>query len=105
MAGLDRVRQPEPPLPEALAGVSALLHLGHSWTGDGAGADEANVNLIGAERMARAALKLGVRDVADAAKVSPNTVTRLEAGLPVNNSTLSAIRSALARSGRGTGRR
>ena len=50
-------------------------------------------------RMARAALKLGVRDVADAAKVSPNTVTRLEAGLPVNNSTIAAIRAALESAG------
>jgi nucleoside-diphosphate-sugar epimerase len=47
----------EPP-PETLAGVSALLHLGHSWTGDGAG--EANVNLVGAERLARAALSAGI---------------------------------------------
>jgi nucleoside-diphosphate-sugar epimerase len=48
------------PSPEALAGISALLHLGHSWTGDGAGAGEANVNLIGAERLARAGLSAGI---------------------------------------------
>jgi transcriptional regulator with XRE-family HTH domain len=49
--------------------------------------------------MARAALKLGVRDVATAAQVSPNTVTRLEAGLPVNSSTVAAIRAALEAAG------
>jgi transcriptional regulator with XRE-family HTH domain len=50
-------------------------------------------------RMARAALKLGVREIAAAAKVSPNTVTRLEAGLPVNSSTVAAIRAALEAAG------
>jgi len=50
-------------------------------------------------RMARAALKLGVRDVAALAKVSPNTVTRVEAGLAVNNSTMEAIRRALEAAG------
>ena len=49
--------------------------------------------------MARAALKLGVRDVAALAKVSPNTVTRVEAGLAVNNSTMEAIRRALEAAG------
>ena len=44
--------------------------------------------------MARAALKLGVREIASSAQVSPNTVTRLEAGLPVNSSTIAAIRNA-----------
>jgi len=50
-------------------------------------------------RMARAALKLSVREVGDLAKVSPNTVTRLEAGLPVNNSTSAAIRIAFESAG------
>jgi transcriptional regulator with XRE-family HTH domain len=50
-------------------------------------------------RMARAALKMSVRDLAAAAKVSPNTVTRVEAGLPVNNSTVAAIRAALEAAG------
>ena len=45
--------------------------------------------------MARAALKIGVRDVAQAAKVSPATVTRVESDLPANASTLAAIRTAL----------
>jgi transcriptional regulator with XRE-family HTH domain len=43
-------------------------------------------------RMARAAVKLTVLEVAKRAKVSPNTVTRIEAGLPVHNSTIQAIR-------------
>jgi transcriptional regulator with XRE-family HTH domain len=50
-------------------------------------------------RMARAALKLSVRDVGTLAKVSPNTVTRLEAGLPVNHSTALAIRTAFESAG------
>ena len=50
-------------------------------------------------RMARAALKMSVRKLAAAAQVSPNTVTRVEAGLPVNNSTIAAIRAALEAAG------
>lgn len=50
-------------------------------------------------RMARAALKLGVREVAAAAKVSPATVTRVEADQPANASTLAAIRAALEAAG------
>ncbi len=50
-------------------------------------------------RMARAALKLSVRDLAALARVSPNTVTRIEAGQPANNSTIAAIRSALEAAG------
>lgn len=46
-------------------------------------------------RMARAALKLSVRQVGELAQVSPNTVTRVEAGLRVNHSTIAAIRAAL----------
>ena len=49
--------------------------------------------------MARAALKLGVRDVAAAAKVSPATVSRIEANNPANAATLGAIRSALEAAG------
>lgn len=45
-------------------------------------------------RMARAALKWSVRDVAAAAQVSPNTVTRIESGGMSNASTLGAIRHA-----------
>jgi transcriptional regulator with XRE-family HTH domain len=50
-------------------------------------------------RMARAALKMGVRDVAAAARVSPATVTRAEADQPVNASTVAAIRAALEAAG------
>lgn len=46
-------------------------------------------------RMARAALKIGVREVGQMAKVSPATVTRIESGHPANASTLEAIRVAL----------
>lgn len=45
--------------------------------------------------MARAAIRLGVREVAAAAKVSPATLTRVESGQPANASTLAAIRAAL----------
>ena len=50
-------------------------------------------------RMARAALKKGVRDIAASARVSPATVSRIEADMPANASTLSAIRSALEAAG------
>jgi transcriptional regulator with XRE-family HTH domain len=50
-------------------------------------------------RMARAALKIGVRDVAALAKVSPATVTRIESDQPANTSTLAAIRMALESAG------
>lgn len=46
-------------------------------------------------RMARAALQLGVRDVAGMAKVSPTTVTRLEAGEELKPRTVEAIQRAL----------
>jgi hypothetical protein len=49
--------------------------------------------------MARAALRLGVRDVAAAAKVSPATVTRVEADQTANASTLAAIQAALEAAG------
>ena len=57
-------------------------------------------NVTGAQlRMARAALKLGVRDLAALAQVSPNTVTRIESDAPSNSSTISAIRRALETAG------
>jgi transcriptional regulator with XRE-family HTH domain len=49
--------------------------------------------------MSRAALRLGVRDLAAAAKVSPATVTRIEADQPANTSTLSVVRAALEAAG------
>ncbi|GLR67855.1 transcriptional regulator [Acidocella aquatica] len=50
-------------------------------------------------RMARAALKIGVREVGQLAKVSPATVTRIESDHPANVSTLEAIRNALEAAG------
>lgn len=46
-------------------------------------------------RMARAALGLGVRELAKLADVSPNTITRLERGEELHNRTLKSIRTAL----------
>ena len=49
--------------------------------------------------MARAALDLGVRDLAGLAKVSPDTVARLERGEEVRERTVDAVRSALELAG------
>lgn len=49
--------------------------------------------------MARAALLLGVRDLARAARVSPDTVARLERGEVLQARTLAAIRTALEAAG------
>ena len=50
-------------------------------------------------KMARAALGLGVREVAEAAKVSPDTVVRLERGETLKERTVDAIRAALEAAG------
>ncbi len=50
-------------------------------------------------KMARAALGLGVRDLARAAGVSPDTIARLERGETLRPSTLAAIRAALEEAG------
>lgn len=50
-------------------------------------------------RMARAALNLGVRDLAKLAKVATGTITRLEAGEELKPRTVEAIRAALERKG------
>ena len=50
-------------------------------------------------RMARAATGLGVRDLAAAAEVSPNTVARLERGEELRSGTIAAIRAALEEAG------
>ena len=50
-------------------------------------------------RMARAALKWGVRDIGRAAGVSPATVTKVEAGRPANTATLTALRVAFEAAG------
>ncbi len=49
--------------------------------------------------MARAGLGLGVRDLAELAGVSTNTVTRFERGEPLKARTVDAIRRALEASG------
>lgn len=46
-------------------------------------------------KMARAATGLGVRELAEAAGVSPNTVARLERGETLREQTVDAIRAAL----------
>lgn len=50
-------------------------------------------------RMARAALELGVRDVAKLAEVAPSTITRLERGESLYPRTVEAIRAALEAAG------
>jgi hypothetical protein len=50
-------------------------------------------------RMARVALELGVRGLADVAKVSTNTVTRFERGEELRVRTVDAIRTALEYTG------
>jgi transcriptional regulator with XRE-family HTH domain len=49
--------------------------------------------------MARAALNLGVRELATAASVSTNTITRLERGESLYPRTVDAIRTALEAAG------
>lgn len=46
-------------------------------------------------KMARVAVGWGVRELAAAADVSPNTIARLERGEELKASTIEAIRSAL----------
>ncbi len=50
-------------------------------------------------KMARAALGLGVRDLARLASVSPDTVARLERGEELRPTTIAAIRGALEAAG------
>jgi len=49
--------------------------------------------------MARAALHIGVREVAELAKVSPNTIARLERGESLQERTVAAVRLALETAG------
>lgn len=49
--------------------------------------------------MARAALQLGVRDVAAKAGVSPNTIARFERGEALYPRTIAAIRATLEAAG------
>lgn len=50
-------------------------------------------------KMARAALELGVRDLADLAGVGQATISRLERGEKLRDSTVNIIRSALENAG------
>jgi transcriptional regulator with XRE-family HTH domain len=50
-------------------------------------------------RMARAALRIGVRELAESAGVSTNTITRFEQDEPLRGRTVDAIRAALEASG------
>jgi transcriptional regulator with XRE-family HTH domain len=50
-------------------------------------------------KMARAATDLGIRDLAKAAGVSPDTVARLERGEELKPATIAAIRAALEAAG------
>lgn len=50
-------------------------------------------------KMARVAIGWGVRELAQAAQVSANTVSRLEAGETLKESTVAAIRGALETAG------
>jgi transcriptional regulator with XRE-family HTH domain len=50
-------------------------------------------------KMARAATGLGVRELAEAAGVSPNTVARLERGEDLKPATVDSIRAALETAG------
>jgi len=50
-------------------------------------------------KMARVATGLGVRELAALAKVSPNTVARLERGEDLKPATIAAIRAALEQAG------
>lgn len=50
-------------------------------------------------RMARNAVRMTVRQVAEAAEVSANTVTRIESDKPANPATLSAIKRVLEAAG------
>lgn len=49
--------------------------------------------------MARAALQLGVRDLAERAMVSTNTIARMESGDPLKERTVGAIQRALEAAG------
>ena len=50
-------------------------------------------------KMARTALGLGVRDLAELAKVSPETIARLERGEALKERTVDAVRSSLEAAG------
>jgi transcriptional regulator with XRE-family HTH domain len=58
------------------------------------------MSITGAQvRMARAALKLGIRELAERAKVSPTTVTAVEAEKDVRSATIEVLEHALEKAG------
>lgn len=63
--------------------------------------DKSNSVIITAiqSKMARAATGLGIRELAEQAGVSPNTVARLERGEDLKDATLTGIRAALEAAG------
>ena len=50
-------------------------------------------------RMARAALRIGVRELAALARVAPGSVARFEAGLTLQERTIAAMHTALEKAG------
>ena len=50
-------------------------------------------------KMARVALGLGVRDLAELANVSPDTIARMERGEALKDRTIAAVRAALESAG------
>jgi transcriptional regulator with XRE-family HTH domain len=71
-------------------------------SGESVGAQELRVSvtmLAIQSRMARAAIGWGVRELAAAAKVSPDTIARLERGETLYPRTVEAIRTALEAAG------
>lgn len=50
-------------------------------------------------KMARTALQMGIKELAEAAKVSTNTIVRLERGEELKPRTAADIRAALERAG------
>lgn len=63
------------------------------------GMSQGNTLLAVQCRMARAALQIGVRDLAEAANVSPTTITKLERGETLYPRTVESIRTALEAAG------
>lgn len=49
--------------------------------------------------MGRAALRLGVRELAQLADVSPTTITKVESDVPVNRHSIRAVLTALENAG------
>ena len=81
----------------SLAGFSTTVTMRHM--DDAVNGNDNTVISATQVRMARAAVGLGVRELAALASLSPNTVARLERGEELKASTLATIRSALEAAG------